>query len=179
MLFDSKEERIKAYTYLLNEYNAYGIDDCILVQDLDKMGFFTAPASRHFHGAYEGGLFDHSYTVAKELADLTKRLNLHWEFTSSPVIVGFYHDLCKCDLYKLVDGIYEFNPEADEEHGIKSVKICKNFLNITKEEINCIRYHMGAYELDDWKNFDIAISKYPNVLYTHMADMIASKIDNY
>ena len=35
---------------------------------------------------------------------------------------------------------------------------------------------MGAYEKDMWNEYDKAIIKYPNVLYTHTADMIASKI---
>ena len=41
----------------------------------------------------------------------------------------------------------------------------------------CIRWHMGAY--DDEKNWNIlgrAIEEYPNVLYTHTADMIASRV---
>ena len=50
---------------------------------------------------------------------------------------------------------------------------------LTDEEIACIRWHMGAYEIDTkmWQYYDSAIRKYPNVLYTHTADMIASKID--
>ena len=40
----------------------------------------------------------------------------------------------------------------------------------------CIRYHMGAYEKDGWNEFDLAIRKYPNVLWTHTADMYASKV---
>ena len=30
-------------------------------------GFFTAPASTKYHGAYEGGLFDHSLAVTEIL----------------------------------------------------------------------------------------------------------------
>ena len=48
--------------------------------------------------------------------------------------------------------------------------------DLTEEEMLCIRYHMGAYQTDEWNEFDAAIHKYPNVLYTHMADMGASKI---
>ena len=50
-------------------------------------------------------------------------------------------------------------------------------MELTDEEIACIRWHMGAF--DDQKNWDYygrAIEKYPNVLYTHTADMIASRI---
>lgn len=39
------------------------------------------------------------------------------------------------------------------------------------------KYH-GAYETDPklWEYYGRAIEKYPNVLYTHTADMIASRI---
>lgn len=48
----------------------------------------------------------------------------------------------------------------------------------TDEEIACIRWHMGAYETDTkmWNYYGRAIETFPNVLYTHTADMIASKI---
>ena len=49
---------------------------------------------------------------------------------------------------------------------------------LTEEEVFCIRYHMGAYEKEEWDYFDKAIRKYPNVLWTHTADMLASKIHN-
>jgi len=48
--------------------------------------------------------------------------------------------------------------------------------SLTEEEILCIRYHMGAYNCDDWEGYDKAIRKYPNVLFTHTADMYASKV---
>lgn len=44
------------------------------------------------------------------------------------------------------------------------------------EERLCIRYHMGAYETSDWDEYDQAIRKFPNVLWTHTADMLASKL---
>lgn len=54
--------------------------------------------------------------------------------------------------------------------------LLSQFMTLTEEEIMCIRYHMGAYEKDDWVQFDLAIKKYPNVLFTHTADMYASKL---
>ena len=38
---------------------------------------------------------------------------------------------------------------------------------------------MGAYEgQDQWDNYDKAIRKYETVLFTHTADMYASKVKN-
>ena len=149
--------------------------------ELDELGFFTAPASTKYHGAYGGGLFDHSLATAKSLVDLTEKLGLKWERPESPYIVGMYHDLCKCDNYvwDIETDKYIYNPEIIiPGHGEKSVMMIQKSIILTDEEIACIRWHMGAYETDTkmWEYFGRAIEKYPNVLYTHMADMIASKI---
>ncbi len=154
-------------------------------------GFFTAPASTKYHGAYEGGLFDHSECVTIELVRLTEQLQLEWQNPRSPYIVGMFHDLCKIDTYRhpklgtTLDGetVYdvdkwEYNPDtALVGHGDKSVMLLSQHLQLTEEEIFCIRYHMGAFtDKDEWKYYGDAIKKYPNVLWTHTADMVASKI---
>jgi hypothetical protein len=56
--------------------------------------------------------------------------------------------------------------------------LLSQFITLTEEEMLCIRYHMGAYEKEEWSEFDLAIRKYENVLWTHQADMLASKVDN-
>lgn len=48
---------------------------------LIEKGFFTQPASTKYHGAYEGGLFDHCYEVTQVLLDMTERLDLKWQRT--------------------------------------------------------------------------------------------------
>lgn len=160
------------------------------IQKLDEMGFFTAPASTKHHGDYEGGLFDHSFEVANALVHLTERLGFPWERAISPLLVGMFHDLCKCDQYRhpVIDHTFNGDPICDsfnwernpnvllKGHGAKSVMLLSQFMTLTEEEILCIRYHMGAYETDEWNEYDRAIRKYPNVLFTHTADMMASKI---
>ena len=162
-----------------------------LIEPLEELKFFEMPASTKYHGAYEGGLFDHSLRVAQRLVELTEKLDLKWERPESPYIVGILHDLCKCDNYKplyyhsvqlgedIID-YYEYrNDIIIPGHGEKSVIMTQKIIDLTDEEIACIRWHMGAYEIDTkmWQYYDSAIRKYPNVLYTHTADMIASKID--
>ena len=145
---------------------------------LDDMGYFTAPASTKYHGAYEGGLFDHSLTVAETLEDLTTQNYLWWGRAESPIIIGMFHDLCKCDGY-LKDGdgwIYNPNPMLTG-HGDKSVMLASTLMQLTMEEVLCIRYHMGAFtEKSEWPLYGRAVEEYPNVLWTHQADMIAAKI---
>lgn len=177
----SKDEniRIKQYQNLLYPGCAFGYP--LEIRDLRDIGFFTAPASTKYHGAYEGGLFDHSLATAEALIRLTKKLGLTWERADSPYIVGLFHDLCKCEAYVLDPdtGKYIYNPDIIiPGHGEKSVIMLQKFMKLTDEEIACIRWHMGAYEKDPkmWDYYGKAIKRYPNVLYTHTADMIASKI---
>ena len=163
--------------------------------------FFTAPASTKYHGNYEGGLFDHSFAVAKFLVQLTEDNHLTWKKHRSPYVVGMFHDLCKIDHYiphyemieelelsslngpkpttfvKTVCG-YEYNPDTLlKGHGDKSVMLLSQFYTLTDEEIMCIRYHMGAFtDKSEWNDYTRAVSLYPNVLWTHQADMLASHV---
>ena len=174
------EDRINRYEKLVSNTN---LIRSIFISsiDLDDLGFFTAPASTKYHGAYSGGLFDHSLAVAEALVELTNKLGLRWERSASPYIVGLYHDLCKCDAYYsgIETGTYKYNTnQILDGHGSKSIIIAQKYISLTDEEIACIRWHMGAYETDTklWSYYNRAIKEYPNVLYTHTADMIASKI---
>lgn len=146
-------------------------------------GFFTAPASTRFHGAYDGGLFDHSFQVAWELVCLTRNNNLKWQNPRSPYLIGMMHDLCKIDQYRKLNEpdekgrLYVWNDTPIKGHGEKSVILLSQLMDLTEEETECIRWHMGAFdEKENWQCFTDAIKKFPNVLWTHQADMIASHI---
>lgn len=151
----------------------------VLAGKLGPMGFFDAPASTKYHSAHPGGLYDHSLAVTGALLDLTHDLGLEWSRPESPYIIGMLHGLCKCDQYEQnEDGGFSWRPEQVLcGHGDKSVILAQQLLPLTEEEIMCIRWHMGAYcDKADWGYLGAAIEKYPNVLYTHTADMIASRI---
>lgn len=163
----------------------------IIVKDfLNTYRFWYAPASTKYHGNYPGGLAEHSLTVAKNLLMLTEKLDLKWDNPGSPFVVGLLHDVCKMDQYKLddtymIDSVtkgYRYSYRNDSvfsHHGEKSICMLASCVTLTREEIACIRWHMGAYETDtnEWKYYGNAIQKYPNVLWTHTADMMASHID--
>lgn len=153
--------------------------DSKMVKDLQEKGFFIAPASISHHGAYEGALFDHSLEVMKALVNLTRKLELPWERPRSPFVVGMFHDLCKMDNYiKSESGVWEKNNETLlPGHGEKSVILLQKYMELTEEEILCIRWHMGAFDSkENWNLYGAACARYPNVLYTHTADMIAARI---
>lgn len=162
-----------------------------MMEYLITNGFFTAPASTKYHGNYEGGLFEHSYAVTKFLLTLTQDNHLTWKNPRSPYIVGMFHDLCKIDQYRhpasrlITDGVlvmdsfkWEYNPDALlKGHGDKSVMLLSQFYTLTDEEIMCIRYHMGAFtDKSEWNDYTRAVRNYPNVLWTHQADMLASHV---
>lgn len=168
-----------------------------LADKLENINFFITPASINHHGNHDGGLYEHCSEVTFQLLYLTKRLDLTWNRPESPYIVGMLHDLCKCDDYvklpveiKWGDSITcSYNSPTEKHweynkngllpgHGEKSVIMAQNIYGyLTEEEIMCIRWHMGAFDdKSNWQYYSGAVAKYPNVLFTHTADMIASQI---
>ena len=70
-----------------------------------KSDFFTAPASARYHGAYEGGLCEHSLNVYHCLVDYLQRERVQelygLEYSPESVaIVALLHDVCKVGCYK-------------------------------------------------------------------------------
>lgn len=174
----SKSERVEAFKALMS--GAFPPPQCdSLARRLDRMGFFDAPASTKYHGVFAGGLYEHSEDVTRNLLDLTEKLGLKWGRNQSPYLVGMLHDLCKCDLYaEKADGTFSYQENRTlTGHGDKSVILSQELTDLSQEEILCIRWHMGAYDDSKyWSAIGAAIELYPNVLYTHTADMIASRI---
>ena len=171
------------YHYLSVELLNYLIDN----------GFFMKPAAIKHHGNYTGGLFDHSLAVTNVLVDMTEKFDIKWQNPRSPYIVGMFHDLCKMDDYVdenasdvvvmgtgspiSKDPKWTYNNDKIlNGHGDKSVMMLSQFMTLTEEEIMCIRFHMGAYETESWNEWGAAIEKYETVLWTHTADMYASKV---
>lgn len=178
----NKEERIKLFDDMMGEF----VPDEFRAWLIEN-GFFDHPASKDHHGVYEGGLFDHSYLVTKTLCSFTERLDLKWQKERSPYIVGMFHDLCKIDRYVRKDikwGDYK-SKEAWEYnnaplltgHGEKSVILLQQHMKLTDEEMLCIRWHHGAFDDSKrWNSYGRSVTNYPNVLYTHTADMVAARI---
>lgn len=161
---------------VIMEYAFSGLLGPSQIGKLERWGFFAAPASRKHHHSYENGLFTHSREVAHILTSLTERNNLKWERPESPVIVGYLHDLCKCDQYLGGSTEWRHNPSPLlPGHGDKSVMLASTLLQLTMGEMLCIRFHMGFTEKDDWDFYSRIVGKFPNILWTHQADMISSK----
>ena len=163
-----------------------GIDK--LIDWLEKSTFFTDPASAKYHGNYEGGLCDHSLAVFEEYVKLT---GTDYE-DEKAITTCLLHDVCKIGTYKLSfrnvkneeTGIWEKVPQYENKesgfpfgHGEKSVLMIARFIELTKEEMLMIRWHMGAYESKEcWRELGEAQEMYPSVLYIHFADMLATMV---
>lgn len=195
------ESKVTDFLNLMKLPDGTSIVSDDMVDYLRTYGFFVAPASTKYHGNYEGGLIEHSIAVTKFLVQLTKDNHLTWKNPRSPYVVGMFHDLCKIDQYipqyelreelkpaplnnpksttfvKTLCG-YEYNSDTLlKGHGDKSVMFLSQFYTLTDEEIMCIRYHMGAFtDKSEWNYYTRAVRNYPNVLWTHQADMLASHV---
>jgi len=157
---------------------------------LERTSFFSDPASSRYHCSYAGGLAEHSLNVERNLVKLTRKMDLVWSVPESPYIIALAHDVCKIGAY-LPDGSggYKKNPDRPKGHGDMSVETVKQWIYLTEEEEECIRWHMGAFVEDDiiedgkeqvhkeWTLYDDAVIRFPNVLWTHTADMMATLID--
>lgn len=184
---DAVEKRVDQFLELM-KHDGVPLVSVDMLDWLVENGFFTAPASTKYHGSFEGGLFEHSFNVTSALLFLTKSNGLIWQKSRSPYIVGMFHDLCKIDQYRhktigeVINGDliespgWEYNPHTFlKGHGDKSVMLLSQFINLTEEEILCIRYHMGAFvPQEEWNDYTRAIHAYHNVLWTHHADMLAA-----
>lgn len=167
-----------------------------LLNYLDKTDFYTAPASSRFHNNFEGGLCAHSINVYKRLLSLVQNeFGKNWEKTisaESVAIIGLLHDICKVNYYVTemrnvkVDGQWEQKPYFKVEdslpygHGEKSVYMISGFMKLSREEAMAINWHMGAFDERAKNNSTIlknVFLKYPIAFLTHIADYMASYLD--
>lgn len=188
LVAQSRRDRLIEY---LTKEGVYGAGFRHIINELSKTDYFFGPSSTKWHAAYPGGGFDHAFGVTECLVNMTKKLGLKWKRPVSPYVVGLLHDMTKVGAYVMhqdrnavtgeIETWYEYNSEThlklSEIHGEDSLLKVKELIRLTDEEEACIRWHMGAYEgKDSWPGYDAAIKAFPNVLFTHTADMYASKV---
>lgn len=154
--------------------------------------FPIAPASTRFHGAYEGGLPEHSLNVYDCLRDYLARTRVKdlygMEYTEETIAISaLLHDVCKIGCYKKgtrnvkdTNGIwksvpvYEFDDKLPYGHGEKSVYIISGYMKLTREEAFAIRYHMGFSSTDDTRNVSTAFEMFPLAFALSVADSEAT-----
>jgi hypothetical protein len=155
--------------------------------------FFTAPASTRYHGAYSGGLCEHSLNVYDCLCDYLSRPRVKEEYgieysEESIAIVALLHDLCKVNFYVestrnvKENGVWKSVPYYSIEdklpygHGEKSVYIISGYMRLTRDEAFAIRYHMGFTDAgpEQKNNVGRAFEMFPLAFALHTADSEAA-----
>ena len=190
----------KEFIELLKTTNRQGIDD--LVEELEDLGFFKAPASTKFHLNEDGGLVQHSMNVCKAALSMRKSMIelddslLEALPKDSVIIASLLHDTCKADIYKPTMkkeknrfGMWCDVPGYDVDysnfplgHGEKSVIVLlRSGFELTDDEIMAIRWHMNAWDLpfqsyDIKSNFNKAKEICPLLSLVQAADCLASNL---
>ena len=154
--------------------------------------FFTAPASTRYHGAYAGGLAEHSVNVYQCLRAYLDRERVKDVYGLSysdetVALVSLLHDVCKIGCYKVStrnvkdeQGVwqkvpfYQFDDPMPYGHGEKSVYIISGFMRLSREEAFAIRYHMGFSGIEDKGSVGKAFEQFPLAFALSVADMEAT-----
>ena len=162
----AKEEFIEIYRENIRRDGA----DALLDYLEHKSDFFTAPASARFHGAYAGGLCEHSVNVYHCLTAYLERERVR-------ELYGLQGGLPQREgpRRQVAGGAHLFlrGPPA-LRHGEKSVYILSGFLRLTREEAMAIRWHMGFSGDEDKRLVGQALQQYPLALALSVADMEAT-----
>lgn len=193
------EENKQLFITLLRGTGRKGIDN--VIEGIEKLGFFKAPASAKHHLAEEGGLLQHSLNVYAQAVMISgDQKSLHPQISEkipveSIAITALLHDVCKAEVYKQVekfrkdkDGKWEkyLAYENDQSHcplghGEKSViRLLRMGLELTEDEIYAIRWHMAGWDLSDYResrdSFGKACDKCPLLSIIIAADELATRI---
>ncbi|MBF1061928.1 MAG: HD domain-containing protein [Prevotellaceae bacterium] len=196
---DTKKNQ-QEFEALLRSTGREGIE--YVIEDLEKDGFFEAPASSGHHLNIQGGLCQHSLNVCKaglmiweglKTLDPSGVNNVKRE---SVIIATLLHDVCKTDIYKRTvkkrknklgqwedsEGYMVSYKDFPMGHGEKSVimLLCSG-LELHDDEMLAIRWHMGAWGInmnsyEDQRNYDTARQKYPLCSIIQSADSLAAAI---
>lgn len=184
---DHKERFLSLY----NEHIKREGSEKLLDYLLNHSDFFTAPASTRYHGAYAGGLLEHSLNVYDCLCDYLQRERTkkmyHMNYDAESIaVVALLHDICKVNCYKestrnqKINGTwqqvpyFEFDDQLPYGHGEKSVYIINGFIRLSREEAFAIRYHMGFSGSEETRNVGAAFEKFPLAFALSTADMEAT-----
>lgn len=200
MEIHNTEANKKRFIELLTDTGRENID--YVIEDLEALGFFQAPASVKNHNNYPGGLVQHClnvYDMAMALREASVKLRPDLESGLDPhsiAITALLHDVCKADIYKKVQrarknevGQYEKFDEYQVTyenfpvgHGEKSViMLLRSGLDLEDDEILAIRWHMGAWAVDqtsieEERNYREALKRSPLIALIHTADSLAAQL---
>jgi hypothetical protein len=185
---------------MLKSTEREGVD--YVIEEIERLGFFEAPASANHHLNVEGGLTQHSLNVAKASLAIWESMKpleptLEKEVTRDSIIIAsLLHDVCKADIYrrsvkKRKNALGQWEDSEGYKltyknfpmgHGEKSViVVLLSGLELSDAEMLAIRWHMGAWGInqnsaEDCKSYDVARKLYPLVSIVQTGDSLAAAI---
>lgn len=186
---EKKDKVYETIDKLLLDTQREGIED--LLAAMVDAGFYDAPASTKYHGAYPGALAEHSLNVlncAKTLAKAWLGKKWYEEHQNSITICALLHDVGKCGQFGkplYVENVLKSGKTSDAQpyttnpdlmtlpHEVVSVIEITKYIDLTEEEQRAIAWHNGLYGLF---KYDIQGKEDELYMIIHFSDMWASRI---
>lgn len=198
------EANKKEFIELVKSINRNGMQTDALINKLESSDFFYAPASAKYHGAYEGGLCQHSLNVYYNLRTLVNAKQIEQITEDSVKIVSLFHDISKMNLYEKTSrnvkvysdtgsksdelGRYEWQVELSYKkkdtpqqflfgtHGENSNLMISYFIPLLLDESAAIINHHSNYDNPNL-NITAIYNRYSLACLLHLADMLATYVD--
>ena len=162
--------------FLLQAVNRPGIES--LIDYLLESDYFSAPASTRFHNSFPGGLCLYSLNLVLAFSAANRQL-LNPFPLDYVVICGLLHDLCKVNVYIRTGERYK-SVKGITGHATLSLSRIEEHIQLTQQEDDVIRYHMGLFGIFTYREHDTlsmhkAIMRTPQVQIFAALDMADSK----
>ncbi len=138
----------------------------------DHSNFFTSPASTKYHGAYRGGLAQHSLNVLHYLEFMNNAFDRGLS-RESMIIAALLHDVCKIGAYIGDSAKYAWNKSQPAGHAELSINRILEYITLTPSELCMIRHHMGPY-CHSSEELKTAWDDFPEAKLMYMADELAT-----
>lgn len=168
----TREEQMKYFVKSMLSTKREGMKD--LLDYMEQIGFYTAPASGGNHLHVDGGLLEHTTNVmqlAEKMGPVMFGKDLFKTIKPSVIIAAGLHDLGKCgregkpyyienmvqdgrptkanpeQKYKRSESKpFKTNPDLCHiDHPLRSVELAARYIDLTEEEEHAIFYHDGTY----------------------------------
>jgi hypothetical protein len=131
-----------------------------MIEWLDDNEFFSCPASPKFHGAYSGGLAEHSFRVYEMLSKYARDLQIGAITGAGQkplpimeehiIIAALLHDVCKVGAYLGDEAPYKWNRKQPKGHALLSIERIEKHIKLEEIERLMVLYHMGPYGCNEF-----------------------------
>lgn len=169
-------------------FKELGLSHVGLIEYLEEGGFFTDPASSRYHGAWKGGLAQHSLRVLHHV------LRLYEQFCPDTDLMSMLygtvlHDLCKMGSYEIStrnvkkNNVWVQEPFYMNKNGVVTVghgaescrRIEKLRINLSEGWYQAVRWHMGNFDASETDRYALMAAQkaHPEVLLLQTADIMA------